>query len=80
MGNREFEQMLERLMKQDFSAGTETFRDALLERCLAVLDADDEGICLDDSDLELLAAAGDAIPPRQLPQDSNGTIAEEAER
>ena len=61
MGEREFEEMLERVMKADFSAGTEAFRDALLARCLAELDAGsaDDGAELDDDDLGLLAAAGD---------------------
>lgn len=48
-------------MKQDFSAGTEAFRDTLLERCLSVLDEDDEGRCLDDAELDMLAAAGDTF-------------------
>jgi len=55
---REFEQMLERMMQQDLSAGTQGFRDALLERCIATLHANDEGMPLDDADLEMLAAAG----------------------
>lgn len=59
MDDREFEQMLRRLMKTDFSAGNEAFRDALLERCLGMLNADERGISIDDADLELLAAAGD---------------------
>lgn len=59
MGDRKFEQLVERLMKLDFSIGTEAFRDALLQRCLAVLDADESGKRLDDADLELLSAAGD---------------------
>ena len=70
MDDRRFEQMLSRLLRADFSAGTEAFRDELLARCLAILDADvrdeaagSESGCrvveLDDADLELLAAAGD---------------------
>lgn len=58
MNDRKFEQMLERLLKQDFSAGTEAFRDSLLQRCLDVL-AEENGMELDDEDLELLSAAGD---------------------
>ena len=60
MGEREFEQMIGRLMSQDFSAGTEAFREELLVHCLAVLDADDGEACAEvgDDDLELLAAAG----------------------
>ncbi len=50
---------LERLMKYDFSIGKESFRDALLRRCLAVLCMADEGVPLDDASLEQLAAAGD---------------------
>lgn len=59
MNEREFDQRLEQLMKQDLSAGTEAFRDDLLARCLDVLGADeDEGVELSDSDLDMLAAAG----------------------
>ena len=61
MNDRELDQTLERLMKQDFSARTEAFRDTLLERCLSVLDEDDEGRCLDDAELDMLAAAGDTF-------------------
>ena len=57
--DRELDKMLERLMKQDLSAGTDAFRDDLLERCKAVLDADDEGTYIDDAELDWLAAAGD---------------------
>lgn len=57
MDDREFGQMLGRLFKQDFSAGTEAFRNALLNRCLGELD---DITVLDDEELELLAAAGDA--------------------
>jgi len=53
---------LERLMKYDFSIGKEAFRDALLQRCLAVLCMGDEGVPLDDASLEQLAAAGDILP------------------
>ena len=73
--DQEFEQMLGRLMKQDFSIGTEKFRDALLERCLVVLDDDKEVAELDDSALELLAAAGDSDMGANLtvePQDVFG--------
>ena len=66
MEKRRFEKMLEQLMKQDLAAETEEFRDTLLARCLDVLGSDDqaaddvsEGIELDDSYLDLLAAAGD---------------------
>ena len=48
MDDRDFEQRLAQLMKQDFSVGTEEFRDALLDKCLAVLNADDEGSVIDD--------------------------------
>ena len=58
MDEREFEQLLGQLMKLDLSAGTEAFRDELLSRCLAVLDADSEGMVLGDADLDMLAAAG----------------------
>lgn len=55
----EFEARLKGLLSQNFSEGTETFRDALLERCLDVLDADGGKAELEDEALELLAAAGD---------------------
>ena len=58
MNEREFEEMFAKLMKQDFSVGTEKFREELLQRCLQILDQD-EGVELDDSELEMLAAAGD---------------------
>jgi len=65
VNEREFEQMLGRLMKADFSAGTEAFRDALLERCLTELDADDiDGVMIiDDDQLDMVAAGRD---PSQL--------------
>lgn len=68
MDVREFEKMLERLLNEDLSKGTDAFRDALLARCLDVLGSDDHtqsidgdgGIRpIDESDLEFLAAAGD---------------------
>ena len=59
MDDREFELMLGRLLRRCISVGTEAFRDTLLVRCLAVLNAGDEPSLVDDEDLELLAAAGD---------------------
>ena len=59
MNDQEFEMTLKRLMTQNFAAGSEAFREALLARCLTVLDEDDEVVVLDDSDLDLVAAAGD---------------------
>ena len=59
MKDRDFERRLEELFSQDFSAGTETFRDALLDRCLEVLETDKDGVVLDDDVLDLLSAAGD---------------------
>lgn len=58
MTDQGFEQTIAKLLSQDFSAGTETFRDSLLQRCLDVL-AEENGMELDDEDLELLSAAGD---------------------
>ena len=50
---------IERILSQDLSAGTEAFRENLLERCLSVLgQADSDGVELDDSEFEMLAAAG----------------------
>ncbi|MBQ9068742.1 MAG: hypothetical protein IJ131_06720 [Eggerthellaceae bacterium] len=51
---------LSALFAHDFSEGTEHFRDALLARCLDVLDSEDDGFEIDDADLDMLAAAGDA--------------------
>ena len=74
MDERAFEQMLGRLMKQDFAAGTEAFRDSLLERCLAALNADGEGARVEDADLELLAAAGAAPASGPIPLESRDAI------
>ena len=52
------ERDIERILRQDLSKDTDEFRDELLSRCLSVLGSQD-GVELDDSDLELLAAAGD---------------------
>ena len=50
---------IEGLLAQDLSAGTEAFREELLERCLAELDrAQTDGVELADDELEMLAAAG----------------------
>lgn len=59
MNERELDKMLEQLLQQDLSAGTEEFRDELLARCLAVLDAEDGVGEIDDGLLDMLAAAGD---------------------
>ena len=68
MNNREFERFFERLMKQDLSVGTETFREELLARCLDALNTGDDERCrmLDDSELELLSAAGDTYAHNSL--------------
>ena len=44
----------------------DAFGEELLQRCLAVLRQGD-GAVLDDEDLEMLAAAGDAFPPVDPP-------------
>ena len=66
MSDDKLEKMLERLLKQDYSVGTEAFRDALLSRCLEELNEaeSDNGeehdvVVLSDDELELLSAAGD---------------------
>ena len=61
MDGLEFDRMIGRLMGQDLSAGTEEFREKLLARCLAELNADDGIAEVPDDDLELLAAAGDVF-------------------
>ena len=55
---------IEKLLAQDFSAGTERFRDELLTRCLETMraDAGEDAAELDDASLDMLAAAGDAFP------------------
>ena len=63
------EHILETHMKQDFSHGTEAFRDELLARSLEALSArsdearSENGEDIDEEDLELLAAAGIYLPP-----------------
>ena len=51
------EKELERLLKQNYSEGTEAFRDDLLKRCLSLLGSNNGEI--DDDALDSLAAAGD---------------------
>lgn len=59
MSSRDFEEHLEELLSQDLSAGTEVFRDELLERCLETFDTGSKGIVLDDSIIDSISAAGD---------------------
>ena len=59
MNDKEFEQKLAHLIQRDASIGTEEFRDSLLARCLAELNADNEGSELTFEQLDLLSAAGD---------------------
>lgn len=69
------ERGMAQLLNCDFSVGTEAFREDLLKRCLAVLGADDGGICLADEDLEMLAAAGEGLMgenPRQWDAQGRG--------
>mgnify|MGYP007105516736 CR=1 FL=1 len=61
MDEHAFDQMLKRLMKQDFAAGTEAFRDALLERCLTVL-GERGGTAIDDADLDQIAGGSTPLP------------------
>lgn len=63
MNDQEFNQLLEQALGQNLSAGTDTFRDDLLARCLEILSASEHVTELDDSQLELLAAAGIPFPP-----------------
>lgn len=76
MSNGRFEQKLAELLRQDFSAGTDTFREELLVRCLEVVHADTRDKAADpdagcriaelsDADLGTLAAAGDFAHPGQ---------------
>ena len=52
------EKNLTRALAYDFSAGTDMYRDALLERSLAVLGCESMSE-LSDDELNFLAAAGD---------------------
>ena len=72
MDARELEQRLGQFMSRDFSAETGAFRDALLQRCLDVLDAGSEGAEIDDADLDLLAAAGNPYANFPIFDDSDG--------
>lgn len=69
MDEQRLEHILEMHMKQDFSHGTDEFRDSLLARCLEVLSVrsdatrEEEVDVIDEEDLELLAAAGIILPP-----------------
>ncbi len=53
------ETRLEQLLSTDFSTDTAHLRDRILPRCLEELDSDAGAIPLDDSELDMLAAAGD---------------------
>ena len=57
------EKDIKQAFSYDFSEGTEAFRDDLLARCLTTLqdcaEDEDEGIVLEDEELDMLAAAGD---------------------
>ena len=62
MTDNELERILSQTLSHDASIGTEAFRDSLLARCLAVLNAgddEDEGVELTDDQLVMLSAAGD---------------------
>ena len=81
MDSREFENMLRRVMKCDIAAGTETFRDELLERCLAELGSDPHAaddvarvVEIDEVDLEMIAAAGNAMTQNGAPLGDNSLL------
>ena len=65
------EEEIARILGKGFSAGTESFRDDLLKRCLAALDAEDEARVVPDDELELLAAAGDPFKCFERVRDDN---------
>lgn len=52
------EEMIKRVLSKDYSAGTERFRENLLQQCLATIDAQNDGMELSDDELDMLAAAG----------------------
>lgn len=62
MNDRDIDELLTELLAQDLSAGTEEFREALLARCLAIVNAGGSAQ-LDDANLELIAAAGNMVAP-----------------
>lgn len=67
MDDRAFSHLLEQALGRgrddDRLSSSVAFRESLLERCLALLGADDVGEPLDEGDLELLSAVGDLTPP-----------------
>ena len=74
------EKDLEKLLRHDFSVGTEAFAEDLLERALAVLDEaedgfslvdENEGFELSDEQLDMLSAAGPMTAP--VFDDQNGS-------
>ena len=64
------EQGIERILRRGLSDNPNAFRDELLERCLDVLCTLEE-VPLEDSELDMLAAAGDPSQIVQDPLDSN---------
>ena len=61
MGDHRFDEWLETLLSQDLSAGTEKFRETLLEDCIEAIVTSGKAIELDDGELQSLAAAGDML-------------------
>lgn len=59
MTNKEFETILKQVLEQKDSLPSEDFREDLLKRCLAVLNADCMAEEISDEQIELLSAAGD---------------------
>ena len=81
MDDREFENLLGRVMKADLASGTEAFRDALLSRCLAELGTDPHAadcvpmaVPVAEADLDLLAAAGDSTTQLGRALGDNGLL------
>lgn len=66
------EERVRQLFRQDLSAGTDAFREELLERCLDALHDEETGREVDDSELDMLAAAGD--PFAQLSASSHENL------
>lgn len=57
------ERIIGQPMRHDFSVGTEAFRDSLLARCFGIIDSRNAFMAIDDSEFELLAAAGTPFEP-----------------
>ena len=70
VSEREFEQTVERLMKQDLAVGTEAFRDNLLARCLSVLGSEAPARNTAGNATRRTVGYADEDPEARVPPDS----------